>query len=319
MQNNCIVFRMEKRNGKQLKSILMLVATALIWGAAFSAQSVAGRFVGAFTFNATRFLIGTAALLPVIAVSNRRRRAAGGEAPQDRRALFTGGVLCGVALFLASYLQQRGIEQTAAGKAGFVTALYIVLVPLLALIFQKKRAGLAVWAGVGIALVGMYLLCMKEGFSIAEGDLYLLACALCFAVQILIVDRYSPLVDCVRMSCIQFFVAGVLGAVPMLAVERPAFSDILAAWQPIVFVGVFSCGVAYTFQMLGQRHVAAPVASLIMSMESVFAAVFGALLLHESMTGREIAGSALMLTAILLVQLWHPARGKLPASQATDR
>ena len=168
-----------------------------------------------------------------------------------------------------------------------------------------------------MALAGMYLLCIRDGFSVSEGDWYLLACALCFAVQILIVERYSPEVDCIRMSCIQFLVAGILGTIPMLTIERPAFSDILAAWQPIAFVGVFSCGVAYTCQMLGQRRVAAPIASLIMSMESVFAAVFGALLLGETMTGREIAGSVLMFLAILLVQLWRPSRrqrGLEPAS-----
>lgn len=303
--------------GQQWKSLLLLVLAALIWGAAFSAQSIAGEHVGAFTFNATRFYIGTLTLLPVIAVADRRRRVAGGGSVQNRRALWVGGVLCGVALFLASYLQQRGIEQTTAGKSGFITALYIVLVPLVALVFQKKRAGLAVWVGVALALAGMYLLCIRDGFSVSEGDWYLLACALCFAVQILIVERYSPEVDCIRMSCIQFLVAGILGTIPMLTIERPAFSDILAAWQPIAFVGVFSCGVAYTCQMLGQRRVAAPVASLIMSMESVFAAVCGALLLHERMSEREILGSVLMFLAILLVQLWRPGRrqrGWEPAS-----
>lgn len=308
---------MGNRMGQQWKSLLLLVLAALIWGAAFSAQSIAGEHVGAFTFNATRFYIGTLTLLPVIAVADRRRRVAGGGSVQNRRALWVGGVLCGVALFLASYLQQRGIEQTTAGKSGFITALYIVLVPLVALVFQKKRAGLAVWVGVALALAGMYLLCIRDGFSVSEGDWYLLACALCFAVQILIVERYSPEADCIRMSCIQFLVAGILGTIPMLTIERPAFSDILAAWQPIAFVGVFSCGVAYTCQMLGQRRVAAPIASLIMSMESVFAAVFGALLLGETMTGREIAGSVLMFLAILLVQLWRPGRrqrGLEPAS-----
>lgn len=308
---------MGSRMGQQWKSLLLLVLAALIWGAAFSAQSIAGEHVGAFTFNATRFYIGTLTLLPVIVVGDRRRRATGEGTEQNRRALWIGGVLCGVALFLASYLQQRGIEQTSAGKSGFITALYIVLVPLLALVFQKKRAGLAVWVGVALALAGMYLLCIRDGFSVSEGDWYLLACALCFAVQILIVERYSPEVDCIRMSCIQFLVAGILGTIPMLTIERPAFSDILAAWQPIAFVGVFSCGVAYTCQMLGQRRVAAPIASLIMSMESVFAAVFGALLLGETMTGREIAGSVLMFLAILLVQLWRPGRrqrGWEPAS-----
>ena len=275
----------------------------VIWGAAFSAQSIAGEHVGAFTFNATRFYIGTLTLLPVIAVADRRRRVAGGGSVQNRRALWVGGVLCGVALFLASYLQQRGIEQTSAGKSGFLTALYIVLVPLVALVFQKKRAGLAVWAGVAVALAGMYLLCIREGFTVSEGDWYLLACALCFAVQILIVERYSPEVDCVRMSCIQFLVAGVLGSIPMLAVERPALADILAAWQPIAFVGVFSCGVAYTLQILGQKGADPTVASLLLSLESVFSVLAGWVILGQALSARELFGCVLMFGAIILAQL----------------
>lgn len=303
---------------KTAAGALMLLLAALIWGAAFSAQSVAGRHVGAYTFNALRFLLGAVTLLPAIAVSDLRAAKAGSGRKPDRRSLLLGGALCGLALFFASYLQQCGIERTGAGKSGFITSLYIVLVPLLARIFLKKRAGLSVWVGVVVALGGMYLLCVGEDVSISAGDLYLIGCAVCFSVHILVIDRFSSRVDCLRMSCLQFLVAGLLGLLPMLTVERPAVADILAAWQPIAFVGVFSCGIAYTFQMLGQRHVPAPVASLLMSMESVFSVLFASLLLHESMRPRELLGSALMLTAILMVQLWrpkvpappHPARGR---------
>lgn len=283
----------------------MLVTAALIWGAAFSAQSMAGQHVGPFSLNAVRFLIGAVVLLPVAMLSERRKKATA-TVPKDWRVLAVGGLLCGVVLFLGSYFQQCGIERTSVGKAGFITALYIILVPLIALIFLKRRTGIATWVGVLIAVAGMYLLCMKEGFSISEGDLYVLACAVVFAVHILVVDRYSPQVNCLWLSCIQLLVAGALSMIPMFAVEKPALTDILAAWQPIVFVGVFSCGVGYTFQMLGQRNIAAPVASLILSMESVFAAIFGVLLLHESMSAREVLGSILMFVAILLVQLWTP-------------
>ena len=293
---------------KTAAGVIMLTLAAVIWGAAFSAQSVASEHIGPYSFNSMRFLLGAATLLPVILISDRRAARRGRCARVDRRKLLAGGSLCGTALFLACYFQQCGIARTGAGKAGFITSLYIVLVPLLSLVFLKKRAGLPVWAGVGVALCGMYLLCAWEGGAASAGDLYLLAAAAGFSVHILIIDRYSPHVDCLRMSCLQFFVAGVLALIPMLAVERPAPADVLAAWQPIAYVGVCSCGMGYTFQMLGQRDVPAPVASLLMSLESVFSALFAALLLHDFLQPRELLGSALMLTAVLVVQLWRPRR-----------
>ena len=189
-----------------------------------------------------------------------------------------------------------------------------MLVPIFS-IPLKKRPGLATGVGTAVALVGMYLLCMKEGFTVSTGDLYVLGCAVCFAVQIMLVDHYSPVVNGVALSCIQFFVAGVLGLIPALLLERPAVSAILAAWQPLLFVGVLSCGLAYTFQILAQRDVPAPIASLIMSLESVFAALAGVLLLNESMSTREAVGCVLMLAAVLLVQLWHPGQRKKPEGE----
>jgi len=283
----------------------MLLLTAIIWGTAFTAQRVAGDHVGAFTFNASRFLIGTVALLPILSVSCVKSRRSGKPVDFGGKKLLVGGILCGTALFLASSLQQIGISHTTAGKAGFITALYIVMVPLLGLLL-KKRAGISTWIGVLLALVGMYLLCMKEGFTVSEGDLYMLGCAVCFAVQIMLVDHYSPLVNGVALSCIQFFTAGILSLIVVPLVEQPTWSGIMAAFLPILYVGVFSCGVAYTLQILAQRHVAAPVASLLMSLESVFALVAGVILLGETMTGRESIGCVLMLAAVLVVQLWQP-------------
>ena len=303
--------RMNTQDRLKWRGIAMLLAAALIWGTAFAAQRIAGQYIGAFTFNAVRFLIGTATLLPVILVSVRRNRRMGKPVDLGGRKLIVGGTLCGLALFFAGNLQQFGIERTTAGKAGFITALYIVLVPIFS-IPLKKRPGLATWVGTAVALVGMYLLCMKEGFTVSTGDLYVLGCAVCFAVQIMLVDHYSPVVNGVALSCIQFFVAGVLGLIPALLLERPAVSAILAAWQPLLFVGVLSCGLAYTFQILAQRDVPAPIASLIMSLESVFAALAGVLLLNESMSAREAVGCVLMLAAVLLVQLWHPGQRKKP-------
>lgn len=306
--------RMNTQDRLKWRGIAMLLAAALIWGTAFAAQRIAGQYIGAFTFNAVRFLIGTATLLPVILVSVRRNRRMGKPVDLGGRKLIVGGTLCGLALFFAGNLQQFGIERTTAGKAGFITALYIVLVPIFS-IPLKKRPGLATWVGTAVALVGMYLLCMTEGFTVSTGDLYVLGCAVCFAVQIMLVDHYSPVVNGVALSCIQFFVAGVLGLIPALLLERPAVSAILAAWQPLLFVGVLSCGLAYTFQILAQRDVPAPIASLIMSLESVFAALAGVLLLNESMSTREAVGCVLMLAAVLLVQLWHPSQRKKPEGE----
>lgn len=303
------MMRMNIQERLKWRGIAMLLLTALIWGTAFAAQRIAGQYIGAFTFNAVRFLIGAATLLPVLAVSVRRSRRMGRPVDLGGRKLVVGGVLCGVALFLAGNLQQFGIEETTAGKAGFITALYIVLVPIFS-IPLKKRPGLATWIGTAVALAGMYLLCMKEGFTVSTGDLYVLCCAVCFAVQILLIDHYSPVVNGVALSCVQFVVAGTLGLIPALLLESPTVSAVLAAWQPILFVGILSCGVAYTLQILAQRHVPAPVASLIMSLESVFAALAGVLLLHETMSGREVIGCALMLAAVLLVQLWRPGQRK---------
>lgn len=311
----CIMMRMNTQERLKWRGIAMLFFTALIWGTAFAAQRVAGQYIGAFTFNSARFLIGAVALLPVLAASVHRGRRLGRPVNLGGRKLVVGGVLCGVALFLAGNLQQFGIEETTAGKAGFITALYIVLVPVFS-IPLKKRPGFATWIGAAVALAGMYLLCMKEGFTVSTGDLYVLCCAVCFAVQILLIDHYSPVVNGVALSCIQFVVAGMLGCIPALLLESPTVSAVLAAWQPILFVGVISCGVAYTLQILAQRHVPAPVASLIMSLESVFAALAGVLLLNETMSAREAIGCALMLAAVLLVQLWRPGRRKSPGKAA---
>ncbi len=284
----------------------MLLLTALIWGSAFVAQSVGTEYLGAFTFNAARSFVAGIALLPVIFFSDRAK-AGRGEAkphaePAGRKALVWGGVACGVVLTVAAALQQLGIAHTTVGKSGFITALYIVLVPIIG-IFLKKRAHFTVWLSVALALVGLYFLCITEGFSsIQKGDLLMLACAVAYSGHILVIDHFSPKVDCLRMSCIQFFVCGALSSIVMLIAETPTWEGIFAATIPILYTGVLSSGVGYTLQMIAQKNTQPAVASLLMSLESVFAVLAGWALLGQALSGREILGCALMFAAILLAQ-----------------
>lgn len=287
---------MKKTN---FRSSLLLFMTAVIWGVAFVAQSAGMDYVGPFTFNAVRSLIGSVVLIPCIFLLNRGKPV---NKTQSRRDLVIGGMLCGIFLAAASSFQQFGILYTSVGKAGFITALYILLVPLLGMIFGKRVSG-KVWLAVGIAVVGMYLLCVTEGFTIAFGDMLVMAGALLFAVHILVIDHFSPRVDGVMLSCIQFFTCGVLCSVGMMIFEQPSLSQILNAWLPILYAGVMSCGVAYTCQIIGQRDTDPTIASLILSMESVVSVLAGWLLLHQSLSLRELAGCALVFCAIILAQL----------------
>lgn len=288
---------------KEWKSSLMLLLTAAIWGVAFVAQSVGMDYIGPFTFNAIRSLVGGLVLIPCIWLLNRKKPAAQEDTPaQSGRTLFIGGIYCGVALAVASSLQQMGIQYTSVGKAGFITALYIVIVPLLGLLFKRRVSGL-IWVAVVIAVGGMYLLCITEGFSVGKGDLLVMASAFCFSAHILIIDYFSPKADGVKMSCIQFLVCGLLCAVPMLIMERPSLPQILAAWMPLIYAGVFSCGVGYTLQIVGQRHIDPTIASLILSLESAISVLAGWVILGQKLTVRELIGCILVFCAIILAQL----------------
>lgn len=300
-------------NPTNRKGPLLLLLTAVIWGVAFVAQSVGMEYVGPFTFNAVRCLIGGVVLIPCVFILRRWRAEAPREKQTSQRTLLLGGVCCGVCLCVASNLQQVGIRYTTVGKAGFITAMYIVLVPILG-IFFKRRVGLLVWASVLLAVCGLYLLCMTEQFSLGRGDAYVLLCALFFSFHILVIDHFSPMVDGVAMSCIQFLVSGIISSIPMLLWENPQISAILAAWKPILYAGVLSCGVAYTLQVVGQKNLNPTVASLIMSLESVVSVLAGWVILHQSLNARELLGCLLMFSAIILVQL--PKRPAAPAVES---
>ena len=289
----------------KLKNGGMLLLTAFIWGTAFVAQSVGMDHLGPFSFNGIRCLIGAVALLPCIWFLNRMNKdpeTDGSEKEKSGKDLITGGVACGVLLFTASSLQQAGIQYTTAGKAGFITAFYIVIVPVLG-IFLHKKIQWKVWMAVLLALVGLYFLCITESFSVGKGDALVFLCALVFSVHILVIDHFSPKVDGVKMSCIQFFVAAIVSGVGMFVLETPRFVSVVAAWMPLLYAGVLSCGVAYTLQILGQKNVNPAVASLILSMESCFSVLAGWIILGERLSFRESSGCILMFLAIILAQL----------------
>lgn len=289
----------------KLKNGGMLLLTAFIWGTAFVAQSVGMDHLGPFSFNGIRCLIGAVALLPCIWFLNRMNKdpeTDGSEKEKSGKDLITGGVACGVLLFTASSLQQAGIQYTTAGKAGFITAFYIVIVPVLG-IFLHKKIQWKVWMAVLLALVGLYFLCITESFSVGKGDALVFLCALVFSVHILVIDHFSPKVDGVKMSCIQFFVSGILSFPFMFVLETPRFVSVAAAWMPLLYAGVLSCGVAYTLQILGQKNVNPAVASLILSMESCFSVLAGWIILGERLSFRESSGCILMFLAIILAQL----------------
>ncbi len=276
---------------------LALILAAVIWGSAFVAQRKGMEFNGPYTFNAVRCCIGAAALGLVSLVLPKKTEA-------DPRSTLLSGLLCGICLFFATNLQQLGLVDTDAGKAGFITTFYIVLVPVAGLLLGKRCAGIT-WPAVVLAFIGLYFLCMSAGsFRFQRGDLLVFLSALCYTVHILLVDHFVLKSDGVRMSCIQFAVCGLLSMVPAFALETPRLPDLGRGIIPLLYAGLLSCGVAYTMQIVGQKHLKPTVASLIMSMESVFAVLSGWLILHEKLSARELLGCALVFSAVLLVQLW---------------
>ena len=293
-----------KKQQIPLKNSLLLLLTATIWGVAFVAQSVGMDYVGGFTFNMARSLIGSAVLLPVIWFMGRNssKKAEEAQGSSSRKDLLWGGLACGILMCLASNFQQFGIKYTTVGKAGFITACYIVLVPILGL-FLKKKCSPFIWLAVAMSVAGLYLLCITDGFSIGKGDILVLICAVLFSFHILVIDYYSPKVDGVKLSCIQFLVCGILSGIPALIFEKPEMSAGLTAWQPILYAGVMSCGVAYTLQIIGQKNMNPTVASLILSLESCISVLAGWMILGQQLSAREIAGCVIMFAAIILAQL----------------
>lgn len=284
---------------QEIKSSLLLFLAAVIWGVAFVAQSVGLNYVGPMTLNGSRFLLGGVVLLPLVYFRQKKRGEEGKKEKGQRKTALLGGLCCGLALCIASCLQQYGIQYTTVGKAGFITALYIVIVPVLGIFFGKK-AGIRIWIGVILAIVGFYLLCMMEAGGMNKGDLLVFLCAICFSFHILIIDYFAPKADAVELSCIQFFVSGILCSLAALPLEEPAWSQLLAGAVPILYAGILSCGVAYTLQIIGQARVKPAVASMILSLESVISVLAGWVILKETLTGRQLLGCVLVFGAVIL-------------------
>ena len=303
---------MKERRRKQISNLLLLV-TALIWGIAFVAQSVGMDHVGPWTFVFFRYVLSSLVLLPVALLIGRKnkkerevsadRRDAEGIPVSKPSGYLKGGLLCGVFLGSASIAQQAGIQYTTAGKAGFITALYVILVPILGLVIGRKPEK-KIWICVILGIAGLYLISVKGGFSIGSGDLLVILCAFLFACQILCVDHYSSrLKNLVLLSALQFVVSAVIGGIGMLLFEQPSVDSILAAAVPILYAGILSGAVGYTLQVIAQKHTEPAVASLLMSLESVFSALAGWVILGQALSARELAGCVLVFAAVILAEL----------------
>ena len=297
---------------KQLRNTLMLVACAFIWGTAFVAQSVGGDYMGPYTFLASRSWLACVFLLGLMAVLRKMGKTNNAAEPgfwQNRKVLIKGGICCGIALFAASAAQQMGIGTTSTAKAGFMTALYVVLVPV-AGIFLGSRPGVKLWCCVGVSVVGLYLLCLagRDTLRLTGGEWLLLLCAFLFTAQIMLVNHFSPKLDGIQLSFAQFFVVAVLSTIFMLIFETPTIAQFRDAAASVAYCGIMSSGVAYTLQIVGQKELDPTIASLAMCLESVFSALAGWLILGQTLSAAELCGCALMFGAIVACQL--PERKK---------
>ena len=298
----------------QMRQVVFPILAAFIWGTAFVAQDMCADAIDAFTFNAVRSYIAVVVLLIIIFISDRLKKdtpvLTAAEKKRSRRDLLVGGLCCGTALAVASNFQQAGlVAGTDAGKAGFITALYVVLVPVFGLFF-KRKVSIPTWIAVALSVVSLYLLCIKGDFSIAPSDLLVLVCAVCFAIHILVIDHFTAKVDGIKLSCMQFLVAAVWSTLCSLVFSSPDWSAILSCALPILYVGVFSSGVAYTLQILAQKDSNPTVVTILLSLESVFAVIAGAIILKQQMTAREYIGCAIMFAAVILAQIQFPEKKK---------
>ncbi len=292
-------------NNKSSIGNILLILTAFIWGCAFVAQSVGMEYVGPFTFNGTRCIIGGIFLIAanlVFDAVKKKNKTYVKPSESEKKELIKGGIICGIVLFAASSVQQIGISMTTVGKAGFISVLYILIVPFFGLLLRQKLPRM-IWLCCAIALCGLYLLCMNESLSLSKGDAVVFISAAIYAVHIMAVDHFAPNVDCVKLSCIQFLVAGIISVAFMFIFEDPEIDKILDAWLPILYAGALSGGVGYTLQTVAQKWTKPSVASLLMSFESVFAVIAGAVLLSQVPSLRETAGCILMFISIIIIQL----------------
>ena len=287
----------------KMKTALTALAAAFIWGTAFAFQRMAAGHIGAITFNFYRSVLASLSLGVLLFVSKRKTGAAAEPEGYDRKKAITGGLVCGVLVFAASVVQQLALEGTEAGKAGFLTTLYILLVPLFSVVFLHKKVSPGLWVSVALGLTGLYFISIKENFTISPSDALVLVSAVIYAVYILAVDYYVRFCSPMWLNCVQFAVAAVLGLIGAFTLEQPTLAQLRECIIPIVYLGIFSSALAYTLQFAAQRDGNPVAVTLLLSMESVFSVLGAAALLREFLSGRELFGCGIMLCAVILVQL----------------
>lgn len=289
------------KDKKQFNSIIMLLITTIIWGSAFVMQDIGSKYVESFTFNCVRFFISFVLMLPVaIHTQSKRRKDKMGN---SRREIILSSTICGTCLILASILQQKGISLCGAGKSGFITSMYLVIIPIFYFVFCKKRYSFNVYLGVILAIIGLYLLSVKDGFTLESGDLYLIGSAFMFAAQIITCGYFAQNMDPFTLSCGQSLVSFIISLIPTLLIDKPEFSAISKALPSIFYVAVFSTCIAYTLQIIAQKHLNSTLASLLMSLESVFSAIFGALILKDYLTGRELVACIIIFLGVIISEI----------------
>lgn len=310
------------------RNSIILAITSFIWGISFVAQSQGGDAIGPYSFNCIRSFIGASFLMIILPITDKFGLTKKPDTKENKRTLLSGGISCGIVLCIATNLQQMGIYLgTPSGKAGFLTACYILLVPILG-IFFKKKCGINIWIGVFIALIGLYLLCINDSFYIQTSDLLVMLCAFCFSIHIMVIDHFSPKADGLRMSCIQFMVVGILTALPMIFVDIRKCVDLSSwfegflnanAWITLLYAGIFSCGIAYTLQIIGQKGVNPTIACLIMSLESVFSVIAGWIILNEKLSFKELIGCILIFVAVILAQIPSDCQTKMQSEKSSEQ
>lgn len=298
---------------KTLKSDICLLGAALVWGFAFVAQRDSMDTLGPFLYSAIRMFLGSAALVPVFIITEKIKEKNEGHTKTDeeksatRKNLITGGFMAGIAIFFAANMQQVGLVSTDAGKTAFITALYILLVPIIG-IFVKQRTNINNWIGAVLGAAGLYFLCVTAQFTVAKGDIIVFIGAFGWAVHILIIDYFAPKVNAAKLTCVQFVVAGFISLIVSFIFEDNTFAAVIACAPSLLYTGIMSSAVGFTLQVVGQKNAKPTTASILMSMESVFGAVAGFLFLNETMQNRELIGCILMLSAVIIAQL--PAKNK---------
>lgn len=289
------------KNSKQLYSIILLLLTTIIWGSAFVAQDIASNYVSSFTFNAVRFFISFIIMLPMAILRQVKLKKSGEN--NTAKEIIVSSLICGSCLILASIFQQEGISLEGAGKSGFITSMYLVIIPIFYFVFKHKRYDINVYIGIVLAVVGLYLLSVKDGFSLGKGDIYLILSAFMFAGQIITTGYFAKNMDPFTLSCGQSLVSFLISFIPTLVIDKPEVSNVINALPSVLYVSIFSTCVAYTLQIVSQKNLNSTLASLVMSLESVFSAISGALILHEYLTGNELIGCIVIFCGVIISQI----------------